>query len=113
MSNDGVLIVLHFGGKFELDKAHLNYSGGNEKKLCVSNSLTYQSLIDRVLEETNLMQDEPFHIQCLMQEEPCHSQYLHQNGRAFTLMSIKNDEDIDVMLKARRSWKDDVHIYAR
>lgn len=112
MSDDNVLIELHFGGKIELDKVHLNYNGGNQKNLHVSNSLTYKSLTERVLEETDLMLDEPLHIQCLMQEA-CHNQCLHQNDRAVTLMSIENDNDIYLMFKAHESGKNAVRIYAR
>ncbi|KAJ8649140.1 hypothetical protein MRB53_002163 [Persea americana] len=48
-----------------------------------------------------------------MSEEPPRIQYLHKNGKAFTLISIKNDNDIRVMIKACGEVTKSVYIYLR
>lgn len=96
-------IILHFGGKFELDKVPPNYRGGTQKELWVGRSLGYVSLVESILKETDLVKDEPFHIQ-----------YLHPNGGGLKLMSIKNDKDIHVLFEeAHGPGTNEVHLYVR
>lgn len=101
MSDCEILIVIHFGGQLEWDKGHPKYSNGDQMTFYVSSSTTYNSLIKMIYEATNWI---------LHDEHPL-IQYLHQNGRAFTLITIKNDSDIHVMFKACGAESNSIYIY--
>ena len=101
MLDGELLIVVHFGGQFEWDRVHPNYIGGDQTAIFVNCNLTYISLVESVLQAINWVKS----------EEPPRIQYLHQNGKAFTLISIKNDNDIRVMIKACGEVTNSIYIY--
>ena len=101
MLDGELLIVVHFGGQFEWDRVHPNYISGDQIAIYVNCNLIYISFVESVLQAINRV----------MFEEHPHIQYLHQNGKVFTLISIKNDNDIHVMIKVCGEVTNSIFIY--
>ena len=60
------------------------YNGGKQKMRYLLTDITYGSLVAEAIKASNCDS----------------SQYLHHNGRAFSLASIEDDNDVNRMIKA-------------
>ena len=89
MSVSDVLIIFHYDSDF-LDIIRPVYNGGNQNMRYLQTYITYESLVNEAIEASNWDSS----IQRLS------IQYFHHNGRAFSMASIDDDNDVKRMLKA-------------
>lgn len=103
MSDSEVCLVIHFNGELNLENGYPVYNGGDQKMIFISIIRTYSSLVQKLIEVTNWE----------MHDEYPYMQYLYHNGRAFTLISLKSDDDVHTMFKALRHGMDAIYLYVR
>ena len=101
MSNRKVLFIFHYDGDFQFDISHPVYSGGKQKTKYLSSDISYQCLANQSIESSNWD----------TASQNLSMQYLHHNGRAFSMASIDDDNDVNLMFKASRNEMNGIYLY--
>ncbi|RWR83613.1 Transposase, MuDR, plant [Cinnamomum micranthum f. kanehirae] len=101
MSDCEVLIIFHYDGNFEFDIIRPVYNGGKQKMRYLSTNITYGSLVAEAIEASNWDSS----------TKSVSIQYLHHNGRAFSLASIEDDNDVNRMIKASGQDTNGIYLY--
>ncbi|RWR78801.1 Mutator-like protein transposase [Cinnamomum micranthum f. kanehirae] len=101
MSDREVLFMFHYGGDFVFDISRPVYNGGKQKMRFLATNITYECLVKEAIEASNGDSS----IQNLTM------QYLHHNGRAFSMASIDDDNDVRSMFKASGDELNEIYLY--
>lgn len=101
MSDREVLFIIHYDGEFQFDINLPVYSGGKQKLKYLLSDISYQCLANETIESSNW----DAAIQNLSM------QYLHYNGRAFSMASIDDDNDVHLMFKASENETKAIYLY--
>ena len=96
-----ILIIFHYDENFEFDMMRPVYNGGKQKMRYLSTDITYGSLVAEAIEASN----------CVSSSESISIRYLHHNGRAFSLASIEDDNDVNRMMKASGRDTNGIYLY--
>ena len=101
MTVNEVLIIFHYNGDFQFDIIRPVYNRENKKMRYLPTDITYESLVKKAIEASNWDSS----IQRLS------IQYLHHNGRAFSMVSINDDNTVKRMLKASGNNVNGIYLY--
>ena len=101
MSDRDLLVILHSGGQFVWDNGSPIYNGGCPKMAFLKRSITFTQLVQKV-HELSIGNKQRF---------VPNIQYLHQNGKVCTLVGIRNDDDVEIMLRASVMDASAVYLY--
>ena len=85
-----MLFIFHYDSDFEFDISHHVYNGGKEKMRFLATDITYESLVKEVIEASNGDSS----------SQNLSMQYLHHNGRAFSMASSDDGNDVRSMFNA-------------
>lgn len=101
MDNTEICIICHYNGILDVSNPLPVYIGGEQKVIWVDVNITFNQLLGKINEETGWE----------LHDEHINMQYQFHNGRSFTFITIRSDDDLHRMFRLFQNGSQAIFMY--